>query len=323
MPVYYELHRHLGGAIVPRVFWRYLHRKGHILSTRFPRYEMLERYMTRPRSSLVDYLQLHRMVEGVQRLEALPYFVSKLVRGAYVFENIEYLELRYTPYLRTSESSAKENRLQKMEEVVDIIAEAARLPDYPVRMPQILCLHSRLPYDVNRRMVELAAARKDVICGIDLAGPDAEYEPRLDEWVELFRWAEKHGVRRTGHLFETPSGCIPGLLPYLERIGHGIQIPLRHPELLPEVAKRGQCLEVCPTTYLKTGNLSEISDLRPVFERCADTGVDIAICTDNAGLHNVRLPLEIENLLTEDVIDFEMLKRCQDSARKHAFAAIN
>ncbi|NMC82828.1 MAG: adenosine deaminase, partial [Armatimonadetes bacterium] len=128
MPVHYELHRHLGGAIVPRVFWRYLHRKGHILSTRFPRYEMLERYMTRPRSSLVDYLQLHRMVEGVQRLEALPYFVSKLVRGAYVFENIEYLELRYTPYLRTSESSAKENRLQQMEEVVDIIAEAARLP---------------------------------------------------------------------------------------------------------------------------------------------------------------------------------------------------
>ena len=38
----------------------------------------------------------------------------------------------------------------------------------------------------------------------------------------------------------------PELLPYLNRIGHGIQIPLRFPELLDDVAKREQCLEVCP-----------------------------------------------------------------------------
>ena len=49
-------------------------------------------------------------------------------------------------------------------------------------------------------------------------------------------------------------------------------------------------------------------------------GVDIAICTDNAGLHNVRLPWEYENLLTQDVIDFDQLIRCQDAAFRHAFA---
>jgi adenosine deaminase len=111
------------------------------------------------------------------------------------------------------------------------------------------------------------------------------------------------------------------LLPYLERIGHGIQIPLLFPELLPSLAERGQCLEVCPTTYLKTGTLTDISELQPVFERCEREGVDIAICTDNAGLHNVRLPWEVENLLTEDVIDFGMLRKCEDAARRHAFAA--
>lgn len=52
MPSYHELHRHLGGAIVPRVFWRYLIRHGHPLSTRFPRYEQFERFVTRPRDSL-------------------------------------------------------------------------------------------------------------------------------------------------------------------------------------------------------------------------------------------------------------------------------
>jgi adenosine deaminase len=110
------------------------------------------------------------------------------------------------------------------------------------------------------------------------------------------------------------------LLPYLSRIGHGIQIALRFPELLPHVAERGQCLELCPTTYLKTGTLKDLDALRTVFERCNAAGVDIAICTDNAGLHNVRLPWEYENLLTQDVIDFAQLGACQDAAFRHAFA---
>jgi adenosine deaminase len=49
-------------------------------------------------------------------------------------------------------------------------------------------------------------------------------------------------------------------------------------------------------------------------------GVDIAICTDNAGLHNVRLPFEYENLLTYDIINFNQLQACQEAAFRHAFA---
>jgi adenosine deaminase len=104
------------------------------------------------------------------------------------------------------------------------------------------------------------------------------------------------------------------------RIGHGIQIPLKHPELLKEVRELGQCLEVCPTTYLKTGTLDDIRQLKVVFDRCFEAGVDIAICTDNAGLHNVRLQFEYENLLTYDIIGFEQLQACQDAAFHHAFA---
>ena len=105
------------------------------------------------------------------------------------------------------------------------------------------------------------------------------------------------------------------------RLGHGIQIPLKYPELLPEVARRGQCLEVCPTTYLKTGTLQDLRELKVVFDRCFEAGVDIAICTDNAGLHNVRLPFEYENLLTLDIIDFRQLQACRRGAFRHAFAS--
>jgi adenosine deaminase len=315
-----ELHRHLGGSVVPRIFWRYLIRSGHPLAEKFPNYEQFEDFITRPRANLTEYLELHTLVEQVQRLDTLDYFVSKLVRGAYVFESICYLELRHTPYYRTEESRPQEERISQMRDVVEVISGAGHQKEYPLVMRQILCMHSRLPYEVNRAIIDLAASNSSEVCGIDLAGPDTLYATRMDELLDLFQYACSLGIKTTGHLFETPNGCHPQLLPYLSRIGHGIQIPLNFPELLPLVAERGQCLEVCPTTYLKTGTMKDLSELRTVFERCEQHGVDIVLCTDNAGLHNVRLPFEIENLLIQDIIDFKQLRACQDAAFKHAFA---
>ncbi|MFS8867949.1 adenosine deaminase [Synechococcus sp. H65.1] len=319
MALHAELHRHLGGSVVPRILWRYLHRHGSPLAERFPDYAEFEEFYTRPRNTLEEYLELHTLVEQVQTLESLPYFIYRLIRGAYVFEDLAYLEIRYTPYLRTDPSLDEADRLKQMRQVIEIVGQACQQREYPIITTQIVCLHSRLPSHINRAMVE-AAAESEYVSGIDLAGGDKAYRERLDEWIELFKYALARGLKTTAHLYETLDGCYPELLPYVLRIGHGIQIPLHYPELLPELARRGQCLEVCPTTYLKTGTLPSLEPLKIVFDRCFAAGVDIAICTDNAGLHNVRLPFEYENLLTHDIIDFEQLKRCQEAAFRHAFA---
>ncbi|HLV79620.1 MAG TPA: adenosine deaminase, partial [Chthonomonadaceae bacterium] len=231
-----------------------------------------------------------------------------------------YLELRHTAYYRTDPGLPEADRIAQMREIVRGIGAAGYQPDYPLLMRQILCMHSRLPVEINRAILELAASEPDLVCGVDLAGPDVLYGPRLEELVDLFQYARALGLKTTCHLFETANGFYPELLPYLDRIGHGIQIPLCRPELLPQVAAQGQCLEICPTSYLKTGTLADLSALRTVFTRCEEAGVDIALCTDNPGLHNVRLPFEYENLLTQDVIDFTQLRRCQAAAYRHAFA---
>ncbi|HEY9845942.1 MAG TPA: hypothetical protein V6D03_07060 [Candidatus Caenarcaniphilales bacterium] len=320
MALYAELHRHLGGSVVPRILWRYFHRNHADLAQRFPDYPDFEAFYTRPRNTLDEYLELHTLVEKVQSPEALPYFVSRLMRGTYVFENLAYLELRYTPYLRTSEHLSQSERIDQMADIVRIVAQASQLDEYPIITSQILCMHSRLPYEVNQAIVELAAQSGAYVCGIDLAGGDAHYADRLDEFVKLYDRARSLGLNTTGHLYETTQGCYPELLPYLMRIGHGIQIPLQHPELLAQLATSQQCLEVCPTTYLKTGTLDSLQQLKLVFERCFAAGVDIAICTDNAGLHNVRLPFEYESLLTHNIISFKELQACQEAAFRHAFA---
>lgn len=320
MTLYAELHRHLGGSVVPRILWRYFQRQDADLVHRFPQYPEFEEFYTRSRNTLDEYLELHTLVESVQTVQTLPYFIYRLIRGAYIFENLAYLELRYTPYLRTSEELSQSERIEQMGQIVEIVGKASRVREYPIVTNQILCMHSRLPYEVNKAIVDLAAGKKEYICAVDLAGGDIPLAERLDEFVGLYQYARSLGLNTTGHLYETTDGCYPELLPYLMRIGHGIQIPLQYPELLREVAERQQCLEVCPTTYFKTGTLDNIQQLKLVFDRCFDAGVDIAICTDNAGLHNVRLPFEYENLLTQDVINFEQLQACQDAAFRHAFA---
>lgn len=320
MALYAELHRHLGGSVVPRILWRYFQRDRADLASRFTDYPDFEDFYTRPRETLDEYLELHTLVESVQTPETLPYFIYRLIRGAYIFENLAYLELRYTPYYRTDEHLSQTERIDQMAEIVNIVGQASQVTEYPIITSQILCMHSRLPYEVNKAIVDVAIQHRDYVCAIDLAGGDSHYAERLDEFIELYAYARSHGLNTTGHLYETPQGAYPKLLPYLMRIGHGIQIPLHYPELLPELAARNQCLEVCPTTYLKTGTLQDLHQLKPVFDRCLDAGVDIAICTDNAGLHNVRLPFEYETLLTHDIIGFEALKACQDAAFRHAFA---
>lgn len=320
MALYAELHRHLGGSVVPRVLWRYFQRQSAQLSQRFPDYSEFEDFYTKPRNTLDEYLELHTLVESVQSVDTLPYFVYRLMRGAYIFENLAYLELRYTPYLRTPEHLSQSARIEAMAEIVEVVGKASRVSEYPIVTSQILCMHSRLPYEVNKAIVSLAAQSSEYVCAVDVAGGDGHYKERLDEFIELYAYARSLGLKTTGHLYETTDGCYPELLPYLMRIGHGIQIPLRHPELLRELAQRQQCLEVCPTTYLKTGTFKDLHQLKIVFDRCFDAGVDIAICTDNAGLHNMRLPFEYENLLTHDIINFQQLQACQDAAFRHAFA---
>ena len=320
MALYADLHRHLGGSVVPRILWGYFQRHDPDMAQKFPDYSEFEQFYTRERKTLDEYLELHTLVEKVQTEDTLPYFIYRLIRGAYIFENMAYLELRYTPYLRTPEYLSQSERIEAMATIVEVVGQASRAKGYPMVVSQILCMHSRLPYAVNRAIVDLAAAKKSYICAIDVAGGDTHYADRLAEFAELYDYARSLGLKTTGHLYETVDGCYPELLPYLMRIGHGIQIPLKYPELLPQIARQKQCLEVCPTTYFKTGTLQDLSQLKVVFDRCFEAGVDIAICTDNAGLHNVRLPFEYETLLTHNVIDFHQLQACQDASFRHAFA---
>jgi adenosine deaminase len=332
-PDYADLHRHLGGAVHPKVLYGYLTTAGpdvgataaerdviRGLLQRFPTYAALKAHFATRKPTLDDYLELHKLVEPLQTPATMGYFLYRIVRGARIFEQTSLLELRFAPYLRTNPALDMPERIAAMTAVVETIAAAAKVPEYAVDVRLVLCLHTLLPDEINAATVDLALKRRDLVRGLDIAGPELPLGARLAHFVRLYQQAADHYLPATAHLGETsPAHVHPALFPYLRRIGHGVQIPLHLPHLLPEMRQRGICFELCPSTYLQTGTFADLSPVREVTRRLDAAGIDYCFCTDNPAFNGRYLQAEHEVALENDLIDFTGLVRCQQHAFKHAF----
>lgn len=320
-----DLHRHLGGATHPRILWGYVEKHGRAtdesrkLRARFPAYEDFAREFSRPFRDLADYLTVHHLVEALQA-ENVPYFAHRAVRGAAVFESIDYLEIRFNPYKRTPASLPESERRALMADVARQVITAART-EFPIATAFILCMDRGFSVELNRAVMRLAAVLPEV-AAVDIAGPYQPGGPTPRDWQELFAEAKSLGLKTTAHMAESdPNDIHPGLFPHLDRIGHGIQIALHRPDLLPELAARNICLEICPTTYLRTNTLADLSELGIVFERSENAGVPLSIATDNPALHGDagRIVGQYEALVRSEVIHFNDILRYAKTGYEYAF----
>jgi adenosine deaminase len=332
-PDYADLHRHLGGAVHPKILFGYLQEHAadagltprerdliaHLLG-RFPDYDSLRTYLTGQRPTLEDYLQLHRFVEPLQTPSAMGYFLYRIARGARIFEHASLLELRFCPYLRTNPTLDEEARIAEMEPVVEAVAQAAKQSEFAVDIRLLLCLHSSLPDHVNDAILGLGLRRRDLVRGVDIAGPEDLVGARIEHFKGNLRRAAKAYLPATAHVAEThPRHIYPELFPYLRRIGHGVQIPLHRPDLLADLSRRAICFELCPSTYLQTGTFSSLAPVREAIRRLDDADVPYCLTTDNPAFNGRYLQAEYEMALEYDLIDFQRLGRCQWNAFAYAF----
>lgn len=332
-PDYADLHRHLGGAVHPKILYGYLQEHAadggltpyerdwiHRLLQRFPEYDALRAYFSARRATLEDYLELHKLVEPLQTPGAIAYFLYRIARGARIFEHASLLELRFCPYLRTDPTLSEDERIAQMEQVVGMVAQAARLPEFAVDIRLLLCLHSALSDRINEAITNLALRRRDLVRGIDIAGPEALVGERLQHFLQCVRRADALYLPVTAHAAETaPQHIHPELFPYLRRIGHGVQIPLHRPELLAELRRRDICCELCPSTYLQTGTFTDLQPVREAIRRFNDAGVAYCFATDNPAFNGRYIQAEHELALEYDLIHFPGLTWCQRNAFAYAF----
>ena len=141
--------------------------------------------------------------------------MHRAVRGAAVFESIDYLEIRFNPYKRTPASLPENERLALMPAVARQVIAAA-VTEFPVQTAFILCMDRGFSPALNQAIVELAHALPEVR-GVDLAGPYQEGGPTLAEWEDLYREAKAHSLKTTAHMAESDRDDVhPRLFPDLD-----------------------------------------------------------------------------------------------------------
>src|SRR5436853_2963272 len=167
-PDYADLHRHVGGAVHPKVLYGYLTTRGpdagatptereviRGLLRRFPTYAALKAHFATRQPTLDDYLELHKLIEPLQTPATMGYFLYRIVRGARVFEQTSLLELRFSPYLRTDPSLDVPQRIAAMASVVEAIAAGSKIPEDAGDVGVVLARHTLTRADLNAATVRL------------------------------------------------------------------------------------------------------------------------------------------------------------------------
>ncbi|MGH9480210.1 MAG: adenosine deaminase [Terriglobales bacterium] len=155
------------------------------------------------------------------------------------------------------------------------------------------------------------------LIGVGIGG-DERQQPTAN-FARGFNHARDAGLHTTIHAGETRGAdSVAEVLHWLrpERIGHGLRA-FEDPRVVAMLAEAGTWLDVCPTSNLRTGVWRQ-GERHPALNYC-NSGVNIAISTDDPGIFGCRLEDEYEYLRSEGGFGAEALERVVRGAWKGSF----
>ena len=304
-----ELHLHVGGAVAPHILWSIAHEHGFKLPVK-SYWDFCDLVYADPSkvSSLGDYLDI--MHQWTERIQSSPAAIERstyeVIGKEYRSSRVSTIELRFNPMKR---NVGGERDLDY------IIAAAIRgmdraCLDYGVKAGLIFCMAREFDYGLNEIIVKKAEKWRDRgVIGVDLAGPEQhtlELGGDVDRYRDLFARARAAGLGTTVHTGETTHTGPEGVLAVIEklqpaRIGHGIAAA-QSDEALRKLVEKGIVLELCPSSNLRTHAVSDVNDLRRVFDRLRAAGVRMTINTDGTYLLGTTLRKEFDFLLGTQII---------------------
>ncbi len=283
-----DLHRHLDGAV----------RLSTIL-------ELGAQHGIRLPGATVEELRPH--VQVMERQPGVMAFIQKMLWMTAVLaddeacrriarenvedarrEGIDYIELRFSPWFM-----AEPHRLDPVRVTAAVIEgaqEAAEATGVKVNLIGIL---SRT-YGPEIALKELSAllTAKDQLVGLDLAGDEAGYPPRL--FQEHFRKGRDAGWHITVHAGESagPESVWDAInLLGAERIGHGVRA-MEDEKLVNYLREKEIGVEANLTSNVQTSTVSDLAahPLKLMLEK----GLLASINTDDPGVSAIDLPFEFD-----------------------------
>lgn len=175
-----------------------------------------------------------------------------------------------------------------------------------------------LPEELIQSEIErcVAFAKADGICGISIAG--LEQDCPVSRFRRLFQILRDHGLGIEIHAGERggPQEVREALdIGLADRIGHGVSA-FQDNDLIKRLLDQNVHIEFCPTSNLKMGTVTEISQ-HPIG-RARDLGMNFSINTDDPGAFDCDLEHEfavVEETFGFTRADFQFIARNALSAR--------
>jgi len=279
-----ELHRHLEGAF----YLPTLHRIA--MTNELPYSSDLTEFKKEvqfPRDSEPDFLKfLSKFKNDWYRSHQDVYDVAHDSVRDFASDGLFYIELRFSP-----EHFALQNNFDRMEItrlVIQACNDAAAEIDLHIRY---LITFNRAKQD-QHEMLDLYRKIRGLeipeIVGIDLAGDEMGYPPRL--FTEFFTAVKDDGIYgATIHAGEvSPSEQIWDSIDHLHasRIGHGTS-SVDDPKLQKELIERSVVLEQCITSNYQTG--SWVDEPNHPLGKLYRAGVPVTINSDDPTIQDTDL----------------------------------
>jgi adenosine deaminase len=253
--------------------------------------------------SLVEYLRGFAItLEVMQNESSLERIAFELAEDAH-FENVRYMEVRYSPMLHTQ-------RGLKLTAVVEAVLEGLDRAGktYGIRSNVIVCGIRNISPGHSYEMAELAVAYKGRgVVGFDLAGAEAD-NPAKDH-RDAFQLVRDNNINCTIHAGEAygPASIAQAIhVCGAHRIGHGCRL-IESGDLLHYVNDHRIPLECCPSSNVQTGAVRNLGNhpLALYF----DLGVRVTINTDNRLITDTSVSKELWLVHSQMGVPFRDVKR--------------
>lgn len=283
-----ELHQHLDGALRPETAVALAPTVGLELTLADARARLVAPHRCRDQAELLTYFDLP--IALLQAAAGLSRAAAELVE-AMAADGITYGEIRWAPRLHLAGGLS-------VSEVIEAVAAGVALgrarlgPAAPLIGLVVTAMRSHPPA-ANVALAHAAAAFGPPVVGFDLAGPEAEWP--AEPHAAAFRAAEAGGLALTAHAGEVPGPerVRVALSLGVRRVAHG-PTAAGDPALLDQLRARDITLDLCPTSNVQAGIVTDLA-AHPIGA-LHRAGVSVTLSTDDRTVSATTLTDEMADV---------------------------
>ncbi len=271
---------------------------------------LIRKPMTDLRQVLDQFTLFQKILDRPEVLERIAFEAAEDVYR----EGTRRIEFRFAPsFVCDGKSLSWDEALDSFERGL-----ARATAKYPDLQAGLICIGVRdFSVEEVARAAEFYLRNRSRLLAFDLAGNEDRNSPKTYE--SIFRKLRAAGAKFTVHAGEgAGADNVWEAIDLLgaKRIGHGIR-SIEDPQLVEELARRGVCLEMCPTSNWLTQCVKDLS--QHPLPRILRAGVPVSINTDDPGIFDCTVPGEVELCRKRMGLTEDEVKKCFEHAYLNSF----